>query len=151
MTAQKNIVENTASSTEFSTLLMLLQSAGLIETLSASGPYTFFAPANQAFTKISPSVLTSLSDNEHKAQLTKTLGMHVVAGRYDQSLLSKMIKDGDGTASLTSLTGVPLMITRKDKRIIVSDGKNLQSAVQTADIEQSNGIIHIIDKVLLNQ
>ncbi len=99
MSAQKNIVENTASSTEFSTLLMLLQSAGLIETLSAPGPYTFFAPANHAFAKISPSVLASLSDNEHKAQLTQTLGLHVVAGRFDQSILLKMIKDTDGTAN----------------------------------------------------
>lgn len=151
MSPQKNIVENTASSTEFSTLLMLLQSAGLIEILTAPGPYTLFAPANNAFAKISPSVLTSLSDDEHKTALKKTLGFHVVSGRYDQSTLLKMIKDANGTATLTTLHGLPLEVTRKGKKIIISDGKKLQATVQAADIEQSNGMIHVIDKVLMDQ
>lgn len=151
MSPQKNIVENIASSTEFSTLLMFLQSAGLIETLTAPGPYTFFAPANNAFAQISPSVLTSLSDDEHKTQLKRTLGFHVVSGRYDQNVLLKMIKDADGATTLTTLAGLPLTVTKKGKKIMISDGKKLQTTLEAADIEQSNGMIHIIDKVLMDQ
>ena len=130
---------------------MLLQSAGLIEPLPVPGPYTLFAPANNAFAKISPSVLTSLSDDEHKTQLKKILGFHVVSGRYDQNMLLKMIKDADGTATLTTLAGLPLTVTKKGKKIMISDGKKLQTTLQAADIEQSNGMIHIIDKVLMDQ
>lgn len=151
MSPQKNIIENTASSGDFSTLLMLLQSAGLVETLSGPGPYTLFAPANKSFSKISPALLASLSDNEHKSQLTKTLGLHVVAGRFDQNSLQKMIKDNDGTATLTTLAGLPLTITKKGKKLIISDGKNLKATIQTADVEQSNGIIHVIDNVLMEK
>lgn len=151
MSPQKNIIENAASSGDFSTLLMLLQSAGLVETLSGPGPYTLFAPANKSFSKISPALLASLSDNEHKAQLTKTLGLHVVSGRFDQNSLQKMIKDGDGTATLTTLAGLPLTVTKKGKKLIISDGKNLKATIQTADVEQSNGVIHVIDNVLMEK
>ncbi len=151
MSPQKNIIENAASSGDFSTLLMLLQSAGLVETLSSPGPYTLFAPANKSFSKISPANLASLSDNEHKSQLTKILGLHAVAGRFDQNSLQKMIKDNDGTATLTTLAGLPLTVTKKGKKLVISDGKNLKATIQTADVEQSNGIIHVIDNVLMEQ
>lgn len=151
MSPQKNIIENAASSGDFSTLLMLLQSAGLVETLSSPGPYTLFAPANKSFSKISPANLASLSDNEHKSQLTKILGLHAVAGRFDQNSLQKMIKDNDGTATLTTLAGLSLTVTKKGKKLVISDGKNLKASIQTADVEQSNGIIHVIDNVLMEQ
>lgn len=151
MSPQKNIVENTAGSTEHSTLLMLLQSADLIETLSGPGPYTVFAPTNEAFSKIPQPVLSSLSDSENKKQLAKTLGFHVVAGKLDADALSKMIKEADGTATLTTLAGLTLTISKKGKRIILSDGKTVQATIIAADITQTNGVMHVVDKVLLVQ
>lgn len=127
---------------------MLLQSAGLIETLSGPGLYTVFAPTNEAFSKIPQPVLSSLSDSESKKQLTKTLSFHVVAGKLDTDALVKMIKDADGTATLTALAGQALTITKKSKKIILSDGKTIQATIIAADIRQTNGVVHVIDKVL---
>lgn len=151
MSPLKNIVENMAASTDHSTLLILCQSADLIETLSGPGPYTVFTPTNEAFSKIPQPILSSLSDSENKKQLAKTLNFHIVAGKLDADALSEMIKEADGTATLTTVAGLPLTLTKKGRKIILSDGKTIQAMIIAADIDQSNGVIHIIDKVLLSQ
>lgn len=151
MSPQKNIVENIAASNDHMSLLMLLQSANLTETLSGTGPFTVFAPTNAAFSRIPQPVMLSLTDDENKSQLTKKMKFHVVPGKIEAGALLKMIKEGDGTATLTTLAGSTLTVTRKGKKIILSDGKAIEAVIVSSDLEQSNGIIHVIDKVLFGQ
>ncbi len=151
MSPSKNIVENIAASGSNTNFLMLLQSGGLTEKLSGPGPYTVFMPSSDAFTKIPSASINTLTETENKKKLTDLLNFHIVAGRLDAASLSAMVKDADGTATLTTLAGIPITVTKKGKKLVISDGKNLKATIQSADIEQSNGIIHVIDKVLMAQ
>lgn len=146
MSPQKNIVENLGSSGEHTSLVMAIQSADLIELLQKQGPYTFFAPSNESFTKLMQGNISST--DEDKKKLNRLIKSHIVSGRLDANALIKMIKEADGKASLTTLSGDVLQVTKKGKKILLTDPQGKQSAILLPDNEQSNGLIHIIDKVL---
>lgn len=146
MSSQKNIIENLGSSGGYTSLVMAIQSADLIELLQKEGPYTFFAPSNESFTKFMQADIGSTDDDKKK--LSYLIKSHIVSGKFDVDALTKMIKEADGPVSLTSLSGEVLQVTKKGKKIIVTDAKGKQSTVVTSNLEQSNGVIHIIDKVL---
>lgn len=146
MSPQKSIIENLGSSGGYTSLVMAIQSADLIELLQKEGPYTFFAPSNESFTKFMQGDISSTDDDKKK--LSHLIKSHILSGRFDADALTKMIKEADGPVSLTSLSGEVLQVTKKGKKIILTDGKGKQSTVITSNLEQSNGIIHIIDKVI---
>jgi uncharacterized surface protein with fasciclin (FAS1) repeats len=145
MSPQKNIIENLGSSGEHTSLVMAIQSAGLIELLQKQGPYTFFAPSNESFTKLMQGNISST--DEDKKKLNRLIKSHIVSGRLDANALIKMIKEADGKASLTTLSGDVLQVTKKGKKILLTDPQGKQSTIVSSDIEQNNGLIHIIDKV----
>lgn len=145
MSAQRNIIENLGSSGEHTSLIMAIQSAGLIELLQKEGPYTLFAPSNESFTKLMRGGISST--DEDKKKMERLIKTHIVSGRLDANTLIKMIKDADGAVSLTSLSGDVLQVTKKGKKIILTDPQGKQSTIVSSDLEQSNGLIHIIDKV----
>lgn len=147
MSPQKNIIENLGSSGEHTSLVMAIQSADLIELLQKQGPYTFFAPSNESFTKLMQGNISST--DEDKKKLNRLIKSHLVSGRLDANALIKMIKDADGPVSLTTLSGEVLQVTKKGKKILLTDPQGKQSTIVAPDIEQSNGLIHIIDKVLM--
>ena len=146
MSPQKNIIENLGSSGEHTSLVMAIQSADLIELLQKQGPYTFFAPSNASFTKLMQGNISST--DEDKKKLNRLIKSHLVSGRLDANALIKMIKDADGPVSLTTLSGEVLQVSKKGKKILLTDPQGKQSTIVSSDIEQSNGLIHIIDKVL---
>jgi uncharacterized surface protein with fasciclin (FAS1) repeats len=149
MYPNKTIVENAVNSKDHTTLVAAVKAAGLVDTLSGPGPFTVFAPTNEAFDKLPPGTVDTLLKPENKAELTKILTYHVVAGRYTAHDLVKMIKDGGGSATLTTVEGEPLTVTLKGRRILVHDAKGGVATVTIGDVIQSNGVIHVINAVLL--
>lgn len=147
MSPQKNIIENLGSSGAHTSLIMAIQSADLLELLQKQGPYTFFAPSNESFTKLMQGNISST--DEDKKKLNRLIKGHIVSGRLDANALMKMIKDADGPVSLTTLSGEVLQVTKKGKKILLTDPQGKQSIIIAADLEQSNGLVHIIDKVLM--
>lgn len=149
MYATKNIVENAVNSPIHTTLVAAVKAAGLVPTLESKGPFTVFAPTNDAFAKLPAGTVDTLLKPENKEQLVKVLTYHVVSGTYDSKKLMKLIKKGGGKASLTTVAGEPLTFTTDGKSIMITDSKGGMATVTTADVYQSNGIIHVIDAVLL--
>ena len=148
----KNIVENAANSKDHTTLVAAVKAAGLVETLQSAGPFTVFAPTNAAFAKLPAGTVETLVKPENKATLTKILTYHVVAGRMTSADLMKAIKGGKGTATLKTVSGGTLTAKMKgSKSIEVKDEKGGTSTVTIADVLQSNGVIHVIDTVLMPQ
>ena len=145
----KTIVANAVNSKDHTTLVAAVKAAGLVDTLSGPGPFTVFAPTNEAFAKLPAGTVNTLVMPENKAALTKILTYHVVSGRYTASDLMKMIKDGGGTATLTTVQGEPLTVTRKGHHIMVTDAKGDVAKVTIGDVIQSNGVIHVVDTVLM--
>ncbi len=145
----KNIVENAVNSKDHTTLVAAVKAAGLVETLSGPGPFTVFAPTNAAFDALPNGTVETLLKPENKAKLTTVLTYHVVSGRLNSSDLMKMIKDGNGSATLTTVQGEKLMIMQNGKSIMVKDENGGTAKVTIADVNQSNGVIHVVDKVLL--
>lgn len=146
----KNIVENAANSADHTTLVAAVKAAGLVETLEGPGPFTVFAPTNEAFSKLPAGTVDSLLKPENKATLTKVLTYHVVAGRLSSHDLLKKIKDGKGTAELTTVEGGKLWVTLHDgKHIELKDEKGGMAMVTIANVFQSNGVIHVIDSVVM--
>lgn len=145
----KNIVENAVNSKDHTTLVAAVKAAGLVETLSGPGPFTVFAPTNKAFDALPYGTVDNLLKPENKAKLTTVLTYHVVAGRLNASDLMQMIKDGNGSATLTTVQGEKLMIKQNGKSIMVTDENGGTAKVTIADVNQSNGVIHVVDKVLL--
>lgn len=145
----KNIVENAVNSKDHTTLVAAVKAAGLVETLSGPGPFTVFAPTNAAFDALPNGTVETLLKPENKAKLTTVLTYHVVSGRLNASDLMKMIKDGNGSATLTTVQGEKLMIMQNGKSIMVKDENGGTAKVTIADVNQSNGVIHVVDKVLL--
>src|SRR6201986_927814 len=119
----KNIVENAVNSKDHTTLVAAVKAAGLVETLESAGPFTVFAPTNEAFGKLPAGTVDNLVKPENKATLTKILTYHVVAGKYNASDLAKMIKDGNGKAELTTVQGGKLWVMMKGKKIAIKDEK----------------------------
>ncbi|SDG61535.1 Uncaracterized surface protein containing fasciclin (FAS1) repeats [Dyadobacter soli] len=149
MYPSKNIIENAVNSKDHTTLVAAVKAAGLVETLSGSGPFTVFAPTNSAFDKLPKGTVETLVKPENKTMLTGILTYHVVAGKMSAEDLMKAIKDGSGKASLTTVAGGKLTATQKGKKIMLTDAKGNVATVTTADVFQSNGVIHVIDTVLM--
>lgn len=145
----KNIVENAVNSKDHTTLVAAVKAAGLVETLQGPGPFTVFAPTNEAFAALPAGTVESLVKPENKETLTKILTYHVVAGRMTAADLMKAIKAGGGKASLKTVQGETLTAMAKGKTIELKDEKGGISTVTIPDVMQSNGVIHVVNKVLM--
>jgi uncharacterized surface protein with fasciclin (FAS1) repeats len=145
----KNIIENAVNSADHTTLVAAVKAAGLVETLEGPGPFTVFAPTNEAFGKLPAGTVDTLLKPENKATLTKVLTYHVVAGRISAHDLMKMIKDGKGKAELTTVEGGKLWAMEDGKKIVLKDEKGGMATVTIANVFQSNGVIHVIDTVVM--
>ncbi|MBO0931671.1 fasciclin domain-containing protein [Fibrella aquatilis] len=149
MYPSKNIIENAVNSKDHTTLVAAVKAAGLVETLSGPGPFTVFAPTNAAFNKLPKGTVETLVKPENKATLTGILTYHVVSGKMSAMDLMKAIKAGNGTATLKTVAGGSLTAMQKGKKIVLTDEKGGKSTVTIADVNQSNGVIHVIDTVLM--
>ncbi len=150
MYPQQNIIQNAVNSKDHTTLVAAVKAAGLVDTLSGPGPFTVFAPTNEAFTMLPPGTVPTLLKPENKATLTKVLTYHVVAGSMDSKALMAAIAAGGGRATLMTVAGVPLVATMgAPGAIMLTDVKGDVATVTIADVYQSNGVIHVIDHVLL--
>jgi uncharacterized surface protein with fasciclin (FAS1) repeats len=144
----KNIVENAVNSADHTTLVAAVKAAGLVETLEGPGPFTVFAPTNEAFAKLPAGTVDTLLKPENKTTLTKVLTYHVVAGRLSASDLKKQIKAGNGTAQLTTVEGGKLWASMQGSNIMLKDEKGGIALVTIPNVFQSNGVIHVIDAVV---
>jgi uncharacterized surface protein with fasciclin (FAS1) repeats len=149
MYSNKDIVDNAVNSKDHTTLVAAVKAAGLVPTLKGPGPFTVFAPTNAAFAALPAGTVDTLLKPENKAQLTKVLTYHVVAGKMDSAALAKAIDAGGGKATLTEVSGGMLTATRSGSMIMLSDESGGMAHVTIADVVQSNGVIHVVDKVLL--
>ena len=149
MLPTKNIIENAVNSKDHTTLVAAVKAAGLVPTLEGKGPFTVFAPTNAAFAALPAGTVDTLLKPENKAALTKVLTFHVVPGTQDAAAIVALIKAGNGTGHLTTVEGEPLALTMVGTNVVVSDSKGDMARVTIADVRQSNGVIHVIDKVLL--
>jgi len=145
----KNIIENAVNSADHTTLVAAVKAAGLVDTLESPGPFTVFAPTNEAFAKLPAGTVDTLLKPENKATLTKVLTYHVVAGRLSASDLKKKIQEGNGTAELTTVEGGKLWASMDGKHIILKDEKGGTSMVTIPNVFQSNGVIHVVDTVVM--
>jgi uncharacterized surface protein with fasciclin (FAS1) repeats len=149
MYPSKNIVENAVNSKDHTTLVAAVKAAGLVETLEGPGPFTVFAPTNEAFGKLPAGTVDNLVKPENKATLTSILTYHVVSGKMDSKMLMAKIKSGGGSALLTTVNGEQLTVMMKGKHLEVKDSKGGVAMVTIKDVYQSNGVIHVINKVLM--
>jgi uncharacterized surface protein with fasciclin (FAS1) repeats len=145
----KNIVENAVNSKDHTTLVAAVKAAGLVETLSGPGPFTVFAPTNAAFAKLPAGTVETLVKPENKGTLTSILTYHVVSGTMTGMDIAKAIKAGGGTATLTTVNGGTLTAKMMGKQIMLTDAKGGMAHVTIGNVMQSNGVIHVIDSVLL--
>lgn len=149
MSAKKDIVENASASKDHTTLVKLVKAGGLVDTLASPGPFTVFAPTNQAFAKLPPGAVDNLTRPENKAQLQTVLTYHVVSGTFTSKDLAEKVKEGGGKAQLKTVQGEPLTIEKRGRTFEVVDAKGSTAIVTIPNVLQSNGIIHVIDAVLL--
>jgi uncharacterized surface protein with fasciclin (FAS1) repeats len=150
MYPSKNIIQNAVNSRDHTTLVAAVKAAGLVDTLSGPGPFTVFAPTNAAFAKLPAGTVDTLLRPENKATLTKVLTYHVVPGRMTAASLMKAIKDGEGEAHLKTVAGIDLIVKQAGSgKLTVTDAKGDVSTIMIADVLQSNGVIHVVDTVLL--
>jgi uncharacterized surface protein with fasciclin (FAS1) repeats len=145
----KNIIENAVNSPIHKTLVAAVKAAGLVDTLEGPGPFTVFAPTDDAFAKLPAGTVDTLVKPENKATLVKILTYHVIAGKISSKELKKMIKKGGGTYSAKTLEGGSLTFTMDGDNIKITDEKGGTALITTADVFQSNGVIHVIDSVLM--
>lgn len=145
----KNIVENAAASSDHTTLVAAVKAAGLVDTLASPGPFTVFAPTNAAFSKLPAGTVETLIKPENKGTLTAVLTYHVVPGRLTAADLAAQAKANGGKAVLTTVQGAKLTAWEKDGAWYVSDAKGNKAKIGPADVLQSNGVIHVIDTVLM--
>lgn len=149
MYPSKNIIENAVNSKDHTTLVAAVKAAGLVETLSSAGPFTVFAPTNKAFDKLPAGTVETLVKPENKATLTSILTYHVVAGKMSASDVVAAIKAGNGKAMLKTVQGGTLTASMRGKNVIITDEKGGMSKVTIANVNQSNGVIHVVDTVLM--
>lgn len=149
MYPSKNIVENAVNSKDHTMLVAAVKAAGLVETLQSAGPFTVFAPTNAAFDKLPAGTVETLLKPENKDQLTTVLTYHVVPGKISAAMLKKMIKDNNGAYKAKTVQGGELTFTMKGKDILITDASGGMSKVTISDVNQSNGVIHVVDAVLL--
>jgi uncharacterized surface protein with fasciclin (FAS1) repeats len=145
----KNIVENAMNSSDHTTLVAAVKAAGLVDTLEGSGPFTVFAPTNEAFAKLPAGTVDTLVKPENKDMLTKILTYHVVAGRLSTADIQRMIKEGHGKAELRTVSGGTLWALDHDGKIMLQDEKGGTAMISIANVYQSNGVIQVIDSVLM--
>ena len=145
----KNIIENAVNSKDHTSLVAAVKAAGLVETLSGPGPFTVFAPTNAAFGKLPAGTVETLVKPENKATLTTILTYHVVAGKMNAKDIAAAIKAGNGKAVLTTVQGEKITASLMGKTVMITDAKGGMSHVTIADVNQSNGVIHVVDAVLL--
>jgi uncharacterized surface protein with fasciclin (FAS1) repeats len=149
MAPAKNIVQNASAAPNLTTLVAAVKAAGLVDTLMSPGPFTVFAPTNTAFEKLPDGTVGMLVKPENKDTLTKILTYHVVAGKLTAKDIVGAIKMNGGKATLTTVAGEKLTARLSGNSVVITDGKGGQSAVTTVDVMQSNGVVHVIDSVLL--
>jgi uncharacterized surface protein with fasciclin (FAS1) repeats len=149
MLASKDIIDNAANSKDHTTLVAAVKAAGLVETLKGPGPFTVFAPTNAAFDALPAGTVDTLLKPENKGMLSSILTYHVVAGKMDAAALRKAIADGKGSASLKTVAGGTLTAKSAAGKVMVTDEKGGTATVTIADVYQSNGVIQVVDKVLL--
>jgi uncharacterized surface protein with fasciclin (FAS1) repeats len=150
MYPSKNIVQNAVNSKDHTTLVAAVKAAGLVDTLEGAGPFTVFAPTNAAFAKLPAGTVDTLLKPENKATLTKVLTYHVVPGRLTAVNLMKAVKDGEGEAHLKTVAGEDLTVKQAGPgKLTVTDAKGDVANITIADVLQSNGVIHVVDTVLL--
>jgi uncharacterized surface protein with fasciclin (FAS1) repeats len=149
MFPSKNIVENAVNSRDHTTLVAAVKAAGLVDTLASAGPFTVFAPTNAAFSQLPAGTVDTLLKPENKPVLTQVLTYHVVPGRIDARALAQQIQSGGGKAMLKTASGGTLTATMSGPNVLITDGKGGAATVTIADVHQSNGVIHVVNKVLL--
>ena len=149
MYPSKNIVENAVNSKDHTTLVAAVKAAGLVETLQSAGPFTVFAPTNDAFAMLPAGTVETLLKPENKAMLSTILTYHVIAGKFDAKAIAAKIKEGNGKIELTTVAGGKLWAMMKGNDLILMDEKGGTSKVTTKDVYQSNGVIHVVDHVVL--
>ena len=145
----KNIIENAVNSKDHTTLVAAVKAGELVTVLSGKGPFTVFAPTNAAFEKLPSGTVESLLKPENKAALQGILTYHVVAGNMDSKTIAKAIKDGGGKATLTTVQGGKLLCSMDGKKLVLTDERGAKSIVTIANVYQSNGVIHVVDSVVL--
>lgn len=145
----RNIVQNAINSKDHTTLVAAVKAGGLVDTLQGPGPFTVFAPTNEAFAKLPPGTVGSLLKPENKRQLVKILTYHVVAGRYTAADLKRMVHQGAGEAKLTTVEGDPLTLTLNGNHLFVEGENGGVAEVTIPNVMQSNGVIHVVSSVLL--
>lgn len=145
----KDIIDNAVNSKDHTTLVAAVKAAGLVDTLKTPGPFTVFAPTNAAFDALPAGTVATLLKPENKATLTKILTAHVVPGKLDAAALSQRVMAGNGRANLTTVSGDALVVTASGSNIMVTDEKGGTAMVSIANVYQSNGVIHVVNKVLV--
>jgi uncharacterized surface protein with fasciclin (FAS1) repeats len=145
----RDIIDNAVNSQDHTTLVAAVKAAGLVDTLKSAGPFTVFAPTNSAFSMLPAGTVDTLLKPENKGTLTQVLTYHVVPGRIDAAALAQMIQAGGGKATLKTASGGTLTAMMRGKDVVVMDAKGGTSVVTTSDVYQSNGVIHVVDHVLL--
>jgi uncharacterized surface protein with fasciclin (FAS1) repeats len=151
MYPSKNIIQNAVNSKDHTTLVAAVKAAGLVDTLEGPGPFTVFAPTNAAFDKLPPGTVATLLKPENKPMLTAILTYHVVAGRYTEADLMNMVQAGHGKAMLKTVQGEPLTIAMSGGRLWVEGAKAGKAEITVPDVTQSNGVIQVVNAVLLPQ
>jgi uncharacterized surface protein with fasciclin (FAS1) repeats len=149
MYPNKDIIDNAVNSKDHTTLVAAVKAAGLVDTLKSPGPFTVFAPVNSAFDALPPGTVATLLKPENKATLTRVLTYHVVPGRMNASDLGRAIMSGGGRATLTTASGGTLVASMSGSNVMITDENGGSAMVTIADVSQSNGVIHVINKVLL--
>lgn len=151
MFPNKNIIENAVNSKDHTTLVAAVKAAGLVETLQGNGPFTVFAPVNAAFDALPAGTVDTLLKPENKGTLTAVLTYHVIAARLNSKALERMIKQGNGRAILKTVQGGELTATMNGSDINITDAKGNTARITITNVNQSNGVIHVVDRVLLPQ
>lgn len=149
MYPSKNIIENAINSKDHTTLVAAVKAAGLVETLQGKGPFTVFAPTNEAFAKLPKGTVETLLKPENKSKLQSILTYHVVAGKMSSADIAKAIKKGNGKAVLATVQGGKLTVWMDGKTLYITDENGNKSKVTIADVNQSNGVIHVVDTVVM--
>lgn len=149
MYPSKDIIDNAVNSKDHTTLVAAVKAAGLVETLKGAGPFTVFAPTNSAFDKLPKGTVENLVKPANKATLTKILTYHIVAGKMDSKAIAAAIKKGNGKAELTTVEGGKLWAWMKGSKLVLKDEKGGMSTVTIADVYQKNGVIHVVNTVLM--
>lgn len=148
MYPSRDIIDNAVNSADHTTLVAAVKAAGLVETLKGKGPFTVFAPINEAFAELPKGTVETLLKPENKGTLTSILTYHVVAGKLNRSDIARAIKEGNGKTELTTVQGEKLKVSMEGKKVKLTDQKGSSAYVTIADVNQKNGVIHVIDGVV---